>query len=98
MTEKNELSVPEAARRDPNSLEILRVWIANNAQHVSLQTGIWDDPVAWGIMLADLARHVANSYYIDAGLDKNQSLERIKAGWAAEMDSPTDEPSGQMED
>jgi len=49
-----------------------------------------------GIMLADLARHVANAYQHDVGLDQLKTLRRIKAALDAELGSPTDEPSGQI--
>ena len=35
------------------------MWIAEKGQHVSIQSGAWEDPFAWGIVLADLARHIA---------------------------------------
>jgi hypothetical protein len=94
MTDSNQLLIPAVAKNDPKSFEILRVWVANHGQHVSLRVGQWKDPVAWGIMLADLARHVADSYAQDAGLDKLQTLRRIKAGLDAELGSHTDEPTG----
>jgi hypothetical protein len=98
VSQKHELLIPEAARRDASSFEILRVWIADQGQHVSLQVGVWKDPAAWGIMLADLAHHVAKSYQEDTGLDPCKSLERIRAVFEAELTSPTDVPSGSIED
>jgi hypothetical protein len=91
-----ELAIPEAARKDRDAQEILRVWLAGGNQHVSVSVGVWDDPAAWGLMLADLARHVANSYQQNRGLDRAKTLERIKAALDAELSSPTDEPSGQI--
>jgi hypothetical protein len=79
---QNELTVPTEAKRDPESFEILRVWIADKRQQVSLRSGVWPDPAAWGIMLADLARHVANAYYQESGFDRVKTLQRIKAGLA----------------
>jgi len=96
MNHRNELVIPDAANRDPKSFELLRVWVANKAQHISLQAGVWEDPAAWGIMLADLARHVANSYHQDKGLHQSQSPQRIKAAFDAELESPTDHPSGSL--
>jgi Domain of unknown function (DUF5076) len=58
---------------------------------VNLDAGVWKDPAAWGILLADLARHVAHAYEQNAGLDKRTTLERIKDGFGAEFESPTDE-------
>jgi hypothetical protein len=47
-------------------------------------------------MLADFARHVANAYQQDVGLDPKESLRRIKATLEAELSDPTDEPSGRL--
>jgi hypothetical protein len=94
MAESDQLLIPKAAEDDPKSFELLRVWVANKGQHVSLRTGVWNDPAMWGIMLADLARHIANSYQQDMGIDRLKTLQRIKAGLDIELTAPTDEPSG----
>ena len=57
MAQSDQLRVPEPARTDAKSFELLRVWVAEQGQHVSLRSGAWEDPFAWGIVLADLARH-----------------------------------------
>ena len=96
MSETNQLSVPAAVKDDARSFELLRVWVAQSGQHVSLLPGVWEDPAAWGIMLADLAKHVAISYEQNAGFDPQKTLLRIQSGWDAELGSPTDHPSGQV--
>jgi hypothetical protein len=97
MADSDQLIIPDAARKDTKSFELLRVWVANKGQHVSLRSGVWNNPAAWGIMLADLAKHVANAYHQDAGLDRLKTLQQIKAALDAELASPTDEPSGQIQ-
>jgi Domain of unknown function (DUF5076) len=96
MSASSQLSVPDAALRDDKSYEIARIWVAEKAEHVSLLIGSWDDPVAWGIVLADLARHVANGYEQDEGLDRSETLQRIRAAMMAELDDPTDNPTGTL--
>jgi hypothetical protein len=85
MSDQEALTVPMAVQVDPNACELVRVWIANNEQHVSLRSGVWEDPAAWGIMLADLARHVAETYKRDAGREVGATLQRIMAGIHAEL-------------
>jgi len=94
----NELQIPDPAKRDPNSFEVLRMWIANKGQHVSLRADVWEDPAAWGIVLNDLMQHVANAYHQTQGFDRAKTLARIKAGLDAELSSPTDHPSGHSTD
>jgi len=95
MSGHNELQIPDTAKHDPNSFELLRVWVASKGQHVSLRVGAWQDPAAWGIMLCDLIQHIANAYQQDQGLDKKATLRRIMEGMNAELSSATDRPSGQ---
>jgi hypothetical protein len=97
MAHTDQLPVPDEAVGDPQSFEILRVWIANEGQHVSLRSCVWDDPFAYGILLADLARHVANAYHQGRGLEPEIALRRIREGLDAELTSPTDDPSGAIE-
>lgn len=91
------LDPPPAAGRDQAAFELLRVWIAEQGQHVSLRSGVWDDPFAWGIVLADLARHILNAESLARkNIDKEEFLRRLIEGFEAEIESPTDEPEGEL--
>lgn len=91
------LEPPPAALRDKAAFELLRVWVAEQGQHVSLRSSAWEDPFAWGIVLADLARHIVNAEALTRkNVDKQAFLERILEGFHAEVESPTDEPDGQL--
>ena len=91
---KRELVVPPEAKSDPQAVEIARVWAAHGGQHVSLDPSLWEDPLAWGIVLVDLARHVANALEKLKGKSKREVLERIREGFDAEWSNPTDEAKG----
>ncbi|MBX3390841.1 MAG: DUF5076 domain-containing protein [Phycisphaeraceae bacterium] len=88
--------MPDAAASDPRALEILRVWAAGGKQHVSIATDLWRDPANWGIMLVDLARHIANAYEQAGTMGRDEALSKIKAGLQAEWSSPTDLPTGRI--
>ncbi|RXH58356.1 hypothetical protein GRAN_1666 [Granulicella sibirica] len=91
------MAIPPAAVRDRASFEVLRVWIAEKGQHVSIQSGAWDDPFAWGIVLADLARHIALAHQMqDKKVDTEKFMERLLEGFQAEIEDPTDEPEGEV--
>jgi hypothetical protein len=92
----SELSIPPEAQADARAVELVRVWAAGGKQHVSLATGLWNDPAAWGILLVDLARHVADAYGLTQGLEPSVVLHRVKAGFDAEWSNPTDKPCGKM--
>ena len=97
MAADKNLSIPPVAQRDKASFEVLRVWIAEQGQHVSIRSGAWEDPFAWGIVLADLARHIANAHQLqNEGTDTDAFLQRLLEGFQAEIDNPTDEPEGEV--
>ncbi len=62
-----------------------------------MQTGLWNDPAAWGLMLVDLAKHAANAYSQIEGRDRDEVLNRIKAGFDAEWDFATDDAKGSVQ-
>jgi hypothetical protein len=91
MTNSNALSlpVPPLAEMNPQSIEVLRVWAApGSPQQLTLQT-TWKDSSAWGLLLVDIARHVANAYQAQ-GYDREQVLARIRDVWNVEWNHPTD--------
>ena len=90
------LVIPEPAVKDAKSAEMIRAWVANKALHCSLRIGVWKDPSAWGILLADVARHVANAHQEMEGKDKASTLKSIRQLFNAELDKPTDEPKGKF--
>lgn len=96
MTEPGELPIPDAAREDTKAIELVRVWAAGGEQHVSLATNVWKDPANWGIMLVDLAHHVANSYALVSGRERGDVLARLKEAFDVEWQSPTDAARGEL--
>jgi uncharacterized membrane protein len=96
MERNPDLPIPAAVQQDGKSVELARIWAAGGKQYVSLATGVWSDPAAWGIMLADLARHIADAYWQAESRDPTDVLARIKQGFDAEWGEPTDRPDGEL--
>jgi recombination DNA repair RAD52 pathway protein len=95
---RNELSIPEKVRGDKSAAELIRAWVtANGDVHVTIKTDVWQDPAAYGIVLADLARHIANGFNQSQGKDVDDALRRVVEGFSAEVVSPTDTPTGQIQ-
>jgi hypothetical protein len=91
------LPVPPAAESNVDSTEILRLWkVPEIGQQVILRHDAWEDPAAWGLMLADIARHVARAH-AQEGQDEEEVFQRILAGFRAEIESPTDTPRAEIE-
>lgn len=82
------LHVPPAAL-EQGGVEILRAVIVDGALHVSLLRA-FDDPDPWGMLLADVTRHIARIYATESKLTQDQVIERVRTIYEAEMDHPTD--------
>jgi hypothetical protein len=91
-----ELVVPPAAEKDPNSREMIRAWIADKALHCSLNVGTWAEreAIGWGILLSDVARHVADALEKSEGKDKGQFLDEVKRVFNDELEAPSAETEG----
>jgi hypothetical protein len=93
---RGELDIPPLAANDPKAQELARIWAGGGRQHVILRHDAWEDPTAWGLMLVDLAKHVANAYE-QAGKGTHEAvLGMIKEGFDLEWSNPTDEATGEI--
>jgi hypothetical protein len=89
-----DLAIPSEIEADPKSREVLRAWVANGGLVCALRPETWPEAGNWGIVLADVARHVANAVRDLHGTDPATTIGRIRELFAAELDNPTDQPTG----
>jgi Domain of unknown function (DUF5076) len=82
------LHIPPAAL-EQGGVEVLRAVIIDGGLHVSLRRA-FEDPEAWGMLIADVARHVARVYATESQMSEEQTLARVRAIFDAEMDAPSD--------
>ncbi|HYD87478.1 MAG TPA: DUF5076 domain-containing protein [Vitreimonas sp.] len=86
----HELPIPPSSALSGEAAEVLRVWInADRSMDVSLIPA-FPDPSAWGILLVDIARHVARAYAKEGLAKEEDTLAGIRELFHAEWDSPTD--------
>lgn len=83
------LPIPTVVETATKAMEMARIWIVDGDQHVILSPNLWKDPAAWGLMLADLARHVA-SVYEAQGHQRAAVLGKIHEAFEVEWAHPTD--------
>ena len=93
-----EIPIPPRALEDPDSRELVRAWVANNALHVSLNVGNWgdDEAIGWGVLLSDIARHVAAAIDQQDLGDPDEVIARIREVFNKEMDEPTADTNGHL--
>ncbi len=96
MRKGQELAIPPGALEDPQSGEMLRAWIAKGGLQCSLRIGTWKEKeaIAWGIVLSDAARHVADALAKEKGINREETLAAIRESFDREMESPTSETEG----
>ncbi|GJI94262.1 DUF5076 domain-containing protein [Duganella caerulea] len=96
----NERPIPLAAQRDIESIEMLRVWVAERQLHCSLKIGMYsdgmgiDEELAWGTILADAARHVSRALYPEDAKAEAAALEKILHSFNDEVAAPTSDAKG----
>lgn len=81
----NELpGLPDAAD-DQGAAEVLRAWVVGEELHCSLNASAFNDPATWGMVLADVARHIAQALHEDEGRDTTATLAAIRAALDEEL-------------
>ena len=97
------LPIPAPATRDPRAVEMVRTWIAEGKLHVALNVGFWEQPEhgvdereAWGILMADLARHLADAHAAEYGRDPRETLIMIREAFEREIEEPTSAHTGEF--
>jgi hypothetical protein len=87
---QDNMKTPSAIQNEPEALELLRVWVSRGERYISMGTNVWKDPAVWGIMLVDLAKHIASEYHTATGMDPIIALHRVREGFDAEWRQATD--------
>jgi Domain of unknown function (DUF5076) len=93
------LIIPPAAKRDENSVQMLSAWVAEKGLHCSLNIGMWkengkSEAPAWGILLADTIRHIANALEERYGQEPSVSIAQILEMIHIELNHHTSETKG----
>ena len=96
----NQRPIPDAALRDQDAVEMLRVWIAERGLHCSMKVGMYRETMsvpeekAWGRILADVARHLAHALESGYSTSADDSLKKIRESFLEELGDPTSETTG----
>jgi hypothetical protein len=95
----NERPIPAAAQRDKNSVELARIWIAEGKLNCSIKIGMYndmgkDEPFAWGIILADVAKHISDAMMLRFNVEHEDTLDIIFSSFKGEMEKSTSKADG----
>jgi hypothetical protein len=79
-----------AAPEGEQAVELLRAWVVGQDLHCSLAADAFPDADTWGVVLADLARHLARALKDRDGRDEAAALQAVRAAFEAELLSPAE--------
>lgn len=82
------LGLPPATL-EKGGVEILRAGVVEGTLHIAIRRA-FDDPQAWGMVIADVARHVARIHAMETGTSETETVERIRGMFDAELDGGTE--------
>src|SRR5437870_3504648 len=93
------LVIPPAAQRDEDAVQMISTWIAEKGLHSTLNVGMWhaqgkSEASAWGILFADLVRHLANAIQEEQGTDTETTIKKVIEALLQELDEPTSKAEG----
>lgn len=77
----HQLEVPPSAQATAEAFEVLRLWVDPQQHHVNVKPGVWEDPLAWGLTLAYVARAVGDAYRQHGGRDPAETVARVREGF-----------------
>lgn len=86
-TEKRDLREPPSIQGAETAQEMIRFWIADNQDHVSLRVGEAakpeTEPTMWGFILGDIAKHVTDAFkeLHPEGPEKDAIIKEIVTGF-----------------
>ncbi len=94
------LDPPHTIEGDPKATEMLRLWTAHNKLNVAVNIGSYeenghDEANAWGIIIADFAKHVSRALDQRYGHDQDETLRKIKELFLAELRNPSSSIEGE---
>ena len=78
---------------------MISAWVAENGLHCTLNIGMWQangrpEAKAWGIVLADVIRHLANAIEEEHGVRTDVTIENVLKALHAELEEPTSAVKG----
>jgi hypothetical protein len=91
MADIEALPIPPAAL-ESGGTEVLRGFVVQGRLEVLLRRA-FEEPDVWGVLIADVARHAARIFATETQMGEEEALDKIRAMFDAELDSPSDRGS-----
>jgi hypothetical protein len=82
-----QLTVPDSVASDPDSVEMLRFWWSRGEPVMAIKPA-FEDPQAYGSILAVAARNIAHVYHAAKGLNEDETYRQVLAGLETALGGP----------
>ena len=82
-----QLTVPDSVASDPDAVEMLRFWWSRGEPVMAIKPA-FEDPRAYGSILAIAARNIAHVYHAAKGLDEDETYRQVLSGLDAALGGP----------
>ena len=97
---QNEQSIPPEAMRDPDSVEVLRVWMTSEGMKNGMELGVWEERLGipdldcWGLMIAEtLLRFASAGDSENAGLFAREAWRILESELERRLSGLPDDPT-----
>ncbi len=90
----DELRVPEGVLSDPEAFEIMRLWAAHEALHVTLNSDLGGGAEDFGELLSDLFEHAARMFAERDGHTVEQCRNVMLTDFLARVKAPKESIEG----
>ncbi|MEM6795791.1 MAG: DUF5076 domain-containing protein [Acidobacteriota bacterium] len=92
----NELPKPAGVEVGEESIEILRAWIIDEHLECAIAPRAFEQPEVWGMLLADLARQVADGWAASGDdAEAAEALDRIVSVLGKELQDLSADPENE---
>ena len=72
-----QLHMPDDVETATEAIEVLRGWVIDKHLQCSISASVFADHAQWGVLLADLAQHIAGAMHEVHQVDQQETLQKI---------------------
>jgi hypothetical protein len=72
-----QLHMPDDVEKAAEAIEVVRGWVIDKHLQCSISASVFADHAQWGILLADLAQHIAGAMHEVHKVDQQETLQKI---------------------
>ncbi len=80
-----QLHMPDDVEKAAEAIEVVRGWVIDKHLQCSISASVFADHAQWGVLLADLAQHIAGAMHEVHKVDQQETLQKIVTAFTTAM-------------